>query len=112
MGREFAWHIPSPETSWLPDTSRDAQSQDSGEPGKPKRRYPRVQDYSPGSWKTLQGCSALGPLHHAEKMRPLTGSSARTEFIHLFCSCHHVPVLDTLAGASRAPLRSLPQELR
>lgn len=53
-----------------------------------------------------------GPLQHTEKMHSLTGSSARTEFIHLFCICYHVPVVDTLAGAGRAPPRSLPEELR
>lgn len=111
MGREFAWHIPNPETLWLPGTHRDAQNQGFGEVGKLKRRYPRVQDHSPMSWETLQGCSALGPLHHAEKMHPLTGITAKTEFIHFFCICHHVPVLDTLAGPGRAPPRLLPEEL-
>ena len=70
-----------------------------------------MQDHSPRSWETVQGCSALGPLQRTEKMHALTGSLARTEFIHLFCVCHHVPVLDTLARAGRAPPCALPEEL-
>lgn len=47
MGREFPWHIPIPETPWLPDTGRDTQSWGFRELGKLKRRYSRVQDHSP-----------------------------------------------------------------
>lgn len=33
------------------------------------------------------------------------------EFIHLFGICHHVPLLDTLASAGRAPSRWLLEKL-